>query len=69
MDSGPRCATSFTGSSHFRPMHRARVAQLAGLPRAATPAEIANVITFLASDEAAYVNGAVVTTDGGWSSF
>ena len=35
------------------------------LQRAATPADIANVITFLASDEAAFVTGQVISIDGG----
>ena len=35
------------------------------LQRAATPADIANVITFLASDEAAFLTGQVISIDGG----
>ena len=35
------------------------------LGRAATPEEVANVICFVASDEAAMMNGSIVTVDGG----
>jgi NAD(P)-dependent dehydrogenase (short-subunit alcohol dehydrogenase family) len=35
------------------------------LQRAATPEDIANVVTFLASDEAAFVTGQVISVDGG----
>ena len=35
------------------------------IQRAATPAEIAGVVAFLASDEAAMVTGAAWTVDGG----
>lgn len=31
------------------------------------PQDVANVIVFLASDEAKFVNGTVVTVDGGWT--
>lgn len=35
--------------------------------RAAKPEELATVALFLASDEASFVNGAVLTADGGWT--
>jgi NAD(P)-dependent dehydrogenase (short-subunit alcohol dehydrogenase family) len=37
------------------------------LKRLARPEEIANVIVFVASDEASYMTGAVVSVDGGWT--
>jgi NAD(P)-dependent dehydrogenase (short-subunit alcohol dehydrogenase family) len=45
-----------------------RLDQLAStlpLGRPASPQEIANAVLFLGSDEASYVNGAVVAVDGG----
>ena len=33
--------------------------------RAGTPSEVAAVVRFLASDEAAFVNGVVIPVDGG----
>ncbi len=45
-----------------------RLAQIVAsvpLERAATPAEIAGAVAFLASDDAAYITGAVIPVDGG----
>ncbi|MDZ4682670.1 MAG: SDR family oxidoreductase, partial [Saprospiraceae bacterium] len=33
--------------------------------RLGTPEEVAHVYVFLASDEAAFINGAVISVDGG----
>jgi NAD(P)-dependent dehydrogenase (short-subunit alcohol dehydrogenase family) len=35
--------------------------------RSAKPCELATVALFLASDEASFVNGAILTADGGWT--
>jgi 3-oxoacyl-[acyl-carrier protein] reductase len=43
----------------------AAIADLVPLGRVATADEVAGVITFLASDDAAYITGAVVPVDGG----
>lgn len=37
------------------------------MPRLASAEEIADVILFAASDEASFVNGAVIVADGGWT--
>lgn len=41
---------------------------MATMPTAAQPDEIATAVSWLASAEASFVNGAVVAADGGWSS-
>jgi NAD(P)-dependent dehydrogenase (short-subunit alcohol dehydrogenase family) len=43
----------------------ATAAALAPIKRPAQPMEVAHPIAFLASDEASYVNGAVLVVDGG----
>lgn len=37
------------------------------IPRVGQPEEIAQVALFLASDESSFVNGTVVSADGGWT--
>lgn len=38
-------------------------------PRAGQPEEIAKLAIFLGSDDASFINGQVVTADGGWTAF
>ena len=38
-------------------------------PAFGMPEQIASVALFLASDDASFVNGAIVTADGGWTSY
>lgn len=38
-------------------------------PRAGEPAEIAKAALFLASEDASFVNGAVLVADGGWTAY
>lgn len=38
-------------------------------PRNGKPEEIATVALFLASDDASFVNGAVITADAGWTAY
>lgn len=45
------------------------VSGAANSPRPGTPQEIANIALFLASDESAFVNGAVIVADAGWTSY
>lgn len=38
-------------------------------PRSGDPEEIASIVLFLASEDASFVNGAVVTADAGWMAY
>jgi NAD(P)-dependent dehydrogenase (short-subunit alcohol dehydrogenase family) len=46
---------------------RARIAAAHQLGRFGQPVEVANAALFLASDEASFVSGAVLTVDGGFT--
>jgi NAD(P)-dependent dehydrogenase (short-subunit alcohol dehydrogenase family) len=45
------------------------IARRTPLRRLASPAEIANVIAFVVSDEASYVNATQIYVDGGWTGY
>jgi NAD(P)-dependent dehydrogenase (short-subunit alcohol dehydrogenase family) len=65
---GVRVNSVAAGPIYTRPEARARYDQLGAttaLHRAAEPAEIAEVVAFLASPRASYVTGAIVAADGG----
>lgn len=42
---------------------------IGSVPRSGKPEEIADIALFLASDSSAFVNGVVVTADGGWTAY
>lgn len=57
----PMLEAGFAG----KPAARAELDRAHPLGRIATPAEVAHVVTFLASERASFVSGAVVSLDGG----
>lgn len=53
-------------TEHISPEQRAEYTAQIPVRRFSEPAEIASVVSFLASDKASYMNGAVVDVNGGW---
>jgi NAD(P)-dependent dehydrogenase (short-subunit alcohol dehydrogenase family) len=49
------------------PAQMTRALEVTPLRRAAEPEEVAAAVAFLASDDASYITGAVLTVDGGRS--
>lgn len=44
-----------------------RLAEVQAIPRRGVPADIAGVVAFLASDDAAFITGQLINVDGGWA--
>ena len=42
---------------------------IGSVPRSGKPLEIAQIALFLASEESSFINGAVITADGGWTAY
>jgi glucose 1-dehydrogenase len=59
--------TPGTGTVYDDPQVQAVRPGAVPLRRLAQPTDIANVVSFLAADDAAYVNGQVIYVDGGVS--
>jgi meso-butanediol dehydrogenase/(S,S)-butanediol dehydrogenase/diacetyl reductase len=57
--------TGLTGAIESHPGDRAEWDACIPMRRAGTPAEVANVIAFLLSNEASYMTGSIVVVDGG----
>jgi NAD(P)-dependent dehydrogenase (short-subunit alcohol dehydrogenase family) len=57
------------GMARLASTPEAREAIVRGVPlgRMGTPQDVANLVLFLASPQAAYISGAVIPVDGGWS--
>jgi len=56
--------------SHLSPLVTERIMPGMALnPRTADPLEVAKLALFLASDDASFINGAVIVADGGWTAY
>ncbi len=55
---------------HLSPLVNERIMPgMALMSRASEPVEVANIALFLASEDASFVNGAVIVADGGWTAY
>lgn len=56
--------------THLSPLVTERILPGMALnPRTADPLEVAKLALFLASDDASFMNGAVIVADGGWTAY
>jgi len=53
--------------SHEKDKIRAELSQRQPVGRLGKPEEIAYLVLYLCSDQAAFVNGAIMPIDGGWT--
>jgi NAD(P)-dependent dehydrogenase (short-subunit alcohol dehydrogenase family) len=61
--------TEATADAFDADEYRAALAHGVPLARAGRPAEIAGIVSFLASNDASYMTGSFVIADGGWLSY
>ncbi len=59
---GPGIAQQYRGAGRIGQSHAVNF-------RSGTPEELSEVVCFVASEQATFVNGAIVAADGGWTAF
>ena len=64
---GNHSDAAMLGALLDHPDDRARIGDATPMKRIGSAEEIARVVVFRASDDASYINGAILPVDGGWS--